>query len=94
MKPKYQIVEGKETQAVAVEIQNTQFKGMVVRFGKVAIQEKNDTAQLAFDFDVIKGKLPKNKTKFSRLEETLGDILVDILENRLDEAEFITDADD
>ena len=89
MKPKYQIVEGKETQAVAVEIQNTQFKGMVVRFGKVAIHEKNDTAQLAFDFDVIKGKLPKNKTKFSRLEETLGDILVDILENNMDEVEFI-----
>ena len=88
-KPKYQIVEGKETKAVAVKIQSAPFSGMVVRFGKVGVRENGNSAQLAFDFDVIKGKLPKNKAKFSRLENTLGDILVDSLENNMDEVEFL-----
>tara|TARA_E500000318_G_C3481775_1_gene180719 strand:+ start:295 stop:579 length:285 start_codon:yes stop_codon:yes gene_type:complete len=88
-KPKYQIVDGKETKAVAVKIQSAPFSGMVVRFGKVGVRENGNSAQLAFDFDVIKGKLPKNKEKFSRLENTLGDILVDILENNMDEVEFL-----
>lgn len=91
MTPNYQIVEGRDTGATAVQLLDSEYEGIIVKFGKVGIHEVDDHAQLAFDYDLIKGELPEDS---SGLEETLGDILVDILENRLDEAEFITDAND
>lgn len=84
----YRIVEGKKTKQVAVEILGEQFKGMIVRFGKVGIKECGQSAKLAFDFDVIRGTLPRDKRKFAMLENMLGDILVDILENNLGDVEF------
>lgn len=91
MTPNYQIVEGRDTGATAVQLLDSTYEGIIVRFGKVGIHEVDDHAKLAFDYDLIKGELPQDS---SGLEETLGDILVDILENRMDDAEFITNADD
>ena len=91
MTPNYQIVEGRDTGATAVELLDGAYKGIIIKFGRVGIHEVDDHAQIAFDYDLIKGELPEDS---SGLEETLGDILVDILENRLDEAEFLTDAND
>jgi len=91
MTPNYQIVEGRDTGATAVQLLDSTYEGIIVRFGKVGIHEVDDHAKLAFDYDLIKGELPEDS---SGLEETLGDILVDILENRMDDAEFITNADD
>ncbi len=91
MKPNYQIVEGRDTGATAVQLLDSEYEGIIVKFGKVGIHEVDDHARLAFDYDLIKGELPEDS---SGLEEVLGDILVDILENQLDEAEFLTDAND
>ena len=91
MTPNYQIVEGRDTGAVAVQLLDSKYEGIIIKFGKVGINEVDNHAQLAFDYDLIKGELPQDS---SGLEETLGDILVDILENQLNEAEFITDAND
>lgn len=91
MTPNYQIVEGRDTGATAVQLLDSEYEGIIIKFGKVGIYEVDDHAELAFDYDLIKGELPEDS---SGLEETLGDILVDILENRLDEAEFLTDAND
>lgn len=89
MNESYEIVEGKDTKQMAVRLlKPRQFKDMIIRFGKVAINETTEGARLAFDFDIIKGKLPSRKAKLSLLEHTLGDILVDILENNLDDVEF------
>ena len=85
MTPNYQIVEGRDTGATAIELLDSKYEGIVIKFGKVGIHEVDDHAQIAFDYDLIKGELPEDS---SGLEETLGDILVDILENRLDEVEF------
>ena len=91
MTPNYQIVEGRDTGATAVQLLDSEYEGIIVKFGKVGIHEVDDHARLAFDYDLIKGELPEDS---SGLEEVLGDILVDILENQLDEAEFLTDAND
>ncbi len=85
MTPNYQIVEGRDTGETAIELLDSKYKGIIIKFGKVGIHEIDDHAQIAFDYDLIRGKLPKDS---SGLEETLGDILVDILENRLDDVEF------
>jgi len=85
MTPNYQIVEGRDTGATAVQLLDGKYEGMIIKFGKVGIHEVDDHAEIAFDYDLIKGELPEDS---SGLEETLGDILVDILENRLDEVEF------
>ena len=86
MTPNYQIVEGRDTGATAVQLLDGEFKDIIIKFGKVGIHEVDDHAQLAFDYDLIKGELPEDS---SGLEETLGDILVDILENNMDEVEFL-----
>jgi len=90
MTPNYQIVEGRDTGATAVELLDDVYKGIIIKFGRVGIHEVDDHAQIAFDYDLIKGELPEDS---SGLEETLGDILVDILENRLDEVEFTSGND-
>lgn len=84
----YQIVEGKKTKELAVRLTSKPFQGMIIKFGKVGIKDMGTHAKLAFDFDVIKGTLPKRKTSMKLLENTLGDILVEILENNIDAVEF------
>ena len=91
MTPNYQIVEGRDTGETAIQLTDSKYKGIIIKFGKVGIHEVDDHAQLAFDYELVRGELPQDS---SGLEETLGDILVDILENRLDEAEFLSDAND
>lgn len=85
---KYEIVEGKKTKELAIRLNTKPFKGMIIKFGKVGIQDMGSHANLAFDFAVIKGTLPKQKRNMSLLENTLGDILVEILENTIDAVEF------
>ena len=84
----YEIVEGKNTGETAVKLLKKPFRNMVVAFGKVGIRETRTGAGLAFDFSVVKGKMPKTTAKMNLLENTLGDILVDILENNIDDVEF------
>jgi hypothetical protein len=84
----YEIVQGKNTGATAVKLLRKPFRNMIVSFGKVGIRETKNGAGLAFDFSVIKGKMPKTSAKIALLENTLGDILVDILENNIDDVEF------
>lgn len=84
----YEIVEGKNTGETAVKLLKKPFRNMVVAFGKVGIRETRNGAGLAFDFSVVKGKMPKTTEKMNLLENTLGDILVDILENNIDDVEF------
>jgi len=68
----YQIVEGKKTKELAVRLTSKPFQGMIIKFGKVGIKDMGTHAKLAFDFDVIKGTLPKRKTSMKLLENTLG----------------------
>ena len=80
----FEIVEGKNTKEMAVELLRRPFKGMVVSYGKVGVHDMGTHANLAFDFAIIKGKMPTSKRLVEKFENTLGDILVTVLEKHLE----------
>ena len=60
MTPNYQIVEGRDTGETAIELLDSEYEGIIIKFGKVGIHEVDDHAQLAFDYDLVRGELPKD----------------------------------
>jgi hypothetical protein len=83
MPVKYEIVVGEKTTESAVRIEEGQYKGVVLKYGKVGFHELEEECRLYFDYFLIKeSDLVKDEDHF---KEVAGDILVDLLENHLDE---------
>lgn len=80
MSVNYQIVEGKETGEFAIQLIDPPFDGVIVKVGKIAINENEDGgATLAFDYDIIKGR-PESIGDSDEFGQVIGEIIVDILE--------------
>lgn len=85
----YVIVDGQKSGQVAVKLLDPEFENVVIQFGKIGITEEDGRAILAFDYDLVSGELPNDASAVSRLEEQLGDTVVDLLENHFDEGEVV-----
>lgn len=83
----YQLVEGQKSGELGIQFLTTEFEGMVVHIGKVAINPSDDgeEANLAFDYTLVRGVLPDDTTN---LEEAIGDAIVDVLVNNIELTEF------
>ena len=86
---KYEIVDSKDGEESGIRLTNPDFGGLVIRFGKIGIHEEKEEAVLAFDYDILSGEVPTDPFKLQKLENELGDILVDLLENHFDEGEVV-----
>lgn len=85
----YQIVDSKDGEESGIRLTDPSYNGLVIRFGKIGIQEKTDEAVLAFDYDILSGEVPTDPFQLQKLENELGDILVDLLENHFNEGEVV-----
>jgi len=85
----YVIVEGQKSGQVAVRLLNPDFENCVFQFGKIGITEEDGRAILAFDYDLVSGETPTDAHMIEVLENELGDVVVDLLENHFDEGEVV-----
>lgn len=79
----YQVVEGKNTGELAIQIIDPPYDGVIIKIGKIAVnEEESGNATLAFDYDIIKGD-PESIGDADSFGQIVGDIIVDILENQV-----------
>ena len=83
MKKKYRTIEGQDEGNI--RILDDRFNGVAVSIGKVSIVpiEDSDEAKLKYDYDVL--ELPEGMELNKEFDILLGDIVVDILESKLEE---------
>lgn len=83
MKTKYRTIEGQDEGKI--RILDERFNGVAVSIGRVAIVpvEDSDEAKLKYDYDIL--ELPDGMELNEEFDCLLGDIVVDILESKLEE---------
>ncbi len=94
MSVNYQVVEGKNTGELAIQIIDPPYDGVIIKIGKIAVNEdKNGSATLSFDYDILKGN-PESLGDADSFGQIIGDIIVDILEKQLKEEDDGNDRED
>ena len=78
---KYRKIEGCDDGHI--RILDEQFKGVAVSLGRISIDDsgKEETATLKYDYDVL--ELPDGIELDEQFDNLLGDIIVDIIETKL-----------
>ena len=71
--------------SVYIELLTGDFKDTVFKYGKVEFKEKNEEGYLQFDYNVIKSTLmkPKKLENSEDFKNFIGNLLVEIISNRL-----------
>ena len=82
IKNKYRKIEGQDDGVI--RILDEKFKGVAVSIGKVSIDASDyeDEAMLSYDYDVL--EVPEGIEMTEDFNKLLGDIIVDILETKLE----------
>lgn len=82
--PPYKLVENKAG-AQAVLLSGAPFKGYVIRFGKVTLNEITDepdggaTLHIDYDYELLKGKEPVRSDRKQKLTEYMGAVVRDLI---------------
>lgn len=76
-----------DTNSVHIKLLNDPYDGVVFKFGKVEVEEKDDQAYLHFEFDVIESYQikPKKLEKDENFKNFIGGMLVEIISNGMQE---------
>lgn len=76
-----------DTNSVHIKLLNHPYDGVVFKFGKVKIEEKDDQAYLHFEFDVIESYQikPKKLEKDEDFRNFIGEMLVEIISSGMQE---------
>lgn len=77
------VVEDKDINSVHIKILTGEYSDTVFKYGKVNIEEKDGNAYLQFDFNVISSPVKKVDKK-REFRDYIGDVLVNILMDKLD----------
>jgi len=85
--PNYEVIDKSINGFSPIKIIDGEFKDIEFCYGSVAIEEdqEKDCATLKFDYTILTGE-PKNVDGF---QETIGDILKNILEEQLTKNEVV-----
>jgi len=84
------VVNDKDLNSVHIKLLTGEYKDTVFKYGKVAIDEKDDNAYLQFNFTVIQS--PVNKLeKMLAFRNYIGDLLSTIITSQLDIEESYID---
>jgi hypothetical protein len=93
---KYQIVEDNiYNGALIVKILRGKFKGLVYEYGRVAFHEphsKTGESQMKFEITVIENPKTLHTGSTDELDALTGEILVEILEQKISEGKLKTNA--
>ena len=81
--PEYRYVDESTEGNVPIEITDGHYKGIVIRYERVVLEEKEENLHFDYDYDIIEN--PNNITEDQELINFLGDIVVDVLEEEIQE---------
>jgi len=83
---KYKFVEGQNTGENAIQIDEGKYTDVVYKYGKVGIDERTNDCRLFFDYFVLdNAEAIEDDDDF---KEVIGDILVDLMENHIEEGDL------
>jgi hypothetical protein len=82
---KYKFVEKKDT--IAIQIEEGKYKGVIYNYGKVQFNGEVDPPSMNFQYKILKS--PPDVVEDSDFNDILGDILVDIIEEQLEQGEVV-----
>ena len=76
-----------DNKSVHIKFLEGQYKGTVFKYGKVSFQEIDDQLHLQFGYDVIESDImkPRELEKDETFKNYIGDLLVSIMSNNIDE---------
>ena len=74
-------------ETVHIKFLDGPYKDTIFKYGKVKVEEKDDDAYLLFAYDVLESKKmkPKKLEKNEAFKTYIGDLLVEIISNGLQE---------
>lgn len=84
------VVDDKDVNSVHIKLLTGEFQETVFKYGKVAIDEKDDVAYLQFHFDVISSPIKKLDKKIE-FKNYIGELLTSIIAGNLDTDESYYD---
>ena len=79
--PDYRYVDEMTEGNVPIEITDGQYKGIVLRYGRVVLEEKDDNLHFDYDYDIIEN--PNNEEVTQELHDVFTDILLSVLEEQI-----------
>ncbi len=81
-----------ETQCIGLRPEAGTYQGVVYKYGKVALPDENKSKSdlnLRFDYDIVdNNSLPPEWLKSEEFTNLIGDILVDILDQQLEQGKL------
>ena len=81
--PKFKLRSDVESHFTGIEILEGEYEGCVYHYGKTQLIEEDDYMRVKFDYTMVEN--PNNKPEDQNFINCMGDILVEILDNQLDE---------
>ena len=79
--PKYRYVDEFPDGNIPVEIMDGQYEGIMVRYGKVVLEEKNDELVFDYDYEIVQN--PDNIEMSEDLRDQFTAILVSVLDEQI-----------
>lgn len=84
------VVDDKDVNSVHIKLMTGDYAGTTFKYGKVAIEEKDDNAYLQFNFDVLQSPI-KKLDKMLEFRNHIGELLSHIISSQLDIEESYID---
>ena len=82
---KYKFDDASKIQPVPIIISEGKYEGIKFQYGRIAFDEQEDSMALKFDYNLIEN--PNELKEDQELVDTLGDILMDVLEEEIETGE-------
>jgi hypothetical protein len=76
-----------DSTAVNIKLLDGPYKDTIFKYGKVKFKEENEQIYLLFAYDVLESTVdkPKNLEKDGKFKNYLGDLLVELMSNNIEQ---------
>tara|TARA_X000001388_G_C2143841_1_gene89748 strand:- start:162 stop:497 length:336 start_codon:yes stop_codon:yes gene_type:complete len=79
--PDYRYVDESTEGNVPIEITDGHYKGIVIRYDRVVLEEKDDNLHFDYDYDIIEN--PNEEEVTDELRDVFTNILMSVLEEQI-----------
>ena len=79
--PKYRYVEEQEGGNLPLQIMDGKYEGLIVRYKKVMLEEKEDGMHFDYDYEILEN--PDNVEDNAELKKVLSSIMFSVMEEQI-----------
>jgi len=79
--PEYRYVDESTKGNVPIEITDGHYKGIVIRYDRVVLEEKDDNLHFDYDYDILEN--PNKEEVTEELRDVFTNILLSVLEEQI-----------